>query len=158
MNWPWVSRRTSEAVLQQACDAARRGSEYMGARIESLEREIEFWREKFEKEQARADRAVDSLIAQNGQPPISQESRDDRVKVSDAMIDMQTQVAEIFGDVEGSLVGDPTDPSTQVEAVVPVAEDHAKVRESRLAAIKATIAERKAANEPPASESASVGA
>jgi hypothetical protein len=150
MKWPWVSRKTYETETSTVRLKALIDTDNLYEQIERLDKEISFWREKFEKEQARADRAVDSLIAQNGQPPISEESRTDRVKISDAMIEMQHQVGEIFGDVENSVLSVENDPSTQAsveEYKEPTPEEIAEDRKQRLAVIAGRISAKNAEKE-----------
>lgn len=140
MKWPWLSRALHDEIIE-AID------KFYLRRLDSLERELDYWREKFEKEQARADRAVDSLISQNGQTPISEESRSERSKVADAMVEMQHQIGEIFGDVESSLTSAENDPSTQVvgeETKPPTKEELEEDKKRRLAEIKARIDARNA--------------
>jgi hypothetical protein len=162
MQWPWVSRRYLNDAIAVTEQSYERNILALHGQLARAIDQAEFWQAKYEKEQARADRAVDSLVVAAGHQPISEESRTEVAKISDASIEMSKQVAEIFGDVENSVV---EDPSTQVvlnDYKEPTKEQIEADRNARLEAIRARIEARKLAETAEiantASESVVVGA
>lgn len=87
MKWPWVSRKLYELT----------------------ERELTYYRDRYEREKDRADRAVDSLVQWCGREPISAPSREIASAQRNAYDEMQRQVNEIFAEVMESASGEDKD-------------------------------------------------
>lgn len=102
MEWPWVSRRYLE--LNKAFD--KQIQEALGARLALAEKELDFYRAKFEAEKERADRAVDALVMAMGREPISEATGKLREPYSAVIKEMQEQTKEIFADVSDSILQD----------------------------------------------------
>lgn len=83
MKWPFVSRKLYELT----------------------ERELTYYRDRYEREKDRADRAVDSLVQWCGREPISAPSREVVQSQRNAYDEMQRQVNEIFAEVMESASG-----------------------------------------------------
>lgn len=84
MKWPWVSRKLLELTT----------------------RELEYYREHYEREKERADRAVDSLVQWCGREPISAPSREVVETRKQAHDEMNAQMNEIFAEVMNSAIGE----------------------------------------------------
>jgi hypothetical protein len=84
MRWPWVSRKL----------------------LDLTERELTYYRDRYEREKDRADRAVDSLVQWCGREPISAPSREVVSAQRNAYDEMQKQVNEIFAEVMDSANGE----------------------------------------------------
>lgn len=83
------------------------------AKIASLDRLIEYWQERAEAERIRADRQLDSLLQQNGLPPVSETVNNEiheRRKVTDEQITEQEKfMAEMFSESVQDMAPEVTD-------------------------------------------------
>lgn len=81
------------------------------AKITELTRLVEYLQERADAERIRADRLLDSLIQQNGLPPVSETTHNEikeRVKASDKQIEEQEKfMREMFAETDNSMNAEP---------------------------------------------------
>lgn len=110
----WIKRDVYESLLR---DRTRLESEVQSkqGQIALLRDEIRYWRDKFEKEQERADRVNDRLMESHGFAPVSEtgikEADGLKRQYEELMKNYTKQNTEMFADEipgeEGSLEIDP---------------------------------------------------
>jgi len=97
----WIARANYEALLR---DRVRLESEVESNKgiIARLEKELDYWRGKFEGEQARADRVNDRLMETSGFAPVSEtgirEVDEWKKKTEELMKGYMKQNTEMFAD------------------------------------------------------------
>jgi len=97
----WVRRDVYEALVR---DRARLESDLESKRgiISRLEKEIDYWRGKFEREQERADRVNDRLMESSGFAPVSEtgikEADGLKKQYEELMKNYTKQTNEMFAD------------------------------------------------------------
>lgn len=97
----WISRvKYEQQVVKEAQQQALISSNQ--ARIEHLNKEVDYWREKFEESLRRADRIHDNAMVSGGLPPVSDlghmSAEKKRVASLKAMVAAEKENVEMFGE------------------------------------------------------------
>jgi hypothetical protein len=97
----WINRGTYDALVRLNAKLEAE-VEFKKGRIDSLEAEVEYWREKFEREQERGDRTNDRLVSTAGYEPVSsvgiKEADGLRKQYEELMKGYEKQNREMFAD------------------------------------------------------------
>lgn len=114
----WVSLVTNNARLEGEVESKER-------LIERLDREVEFWRQRAQLEQNRADRLADRDFEIHGLAPVSdlgQREQGKKIESAEAQRKRQEDdLAEIYADSVENLTGEP-EPEIPLDGVS-IAED-----------------------------------
>lgn len=117
----WIGRKRFEQMLVDNADmkATVKSRE---KEVERLEKEVDYWRGKFEAEQNRADRAVDAVTANVGAGPVSDLGAQSLKRAADdarkAFEQRERENREIFGEDLGSEADSPL-----AEGEIPLSEE-----------------------------------
>src|ERR1041385_1784738 len=118
----WVRRKRLEQLIETNAALAAK-VELKETHVAWLERELAYWREQFERERNRAERATDTALTKAGAEPISdlafeeQERREKEAKKASA--ELRALNDEIFG--EGAAEGE--DAAELAEGEIPLSEE-----------------------------------
>src|SRR4051812_38877470 len=97
----WISREKYEAELKRTVKLESEVESKQG-QILRLQKEIDYWREKFESSQNRADRIVDKSLSVSGIGPVSdlgmKELDETMGKYAKMMKEAEIQATEMFGE------------------------------------------------------------